>query len=137
MYFIVSVGSISAIGLIITLWTWSFYRSFSIPSDIMFAICLCEAIENISLVISSIYFMTHNEVNPPPGFGSACTSTSIIYAIGNTSSLIYNVVFCVVLSLSIKKTLKGTLFSQPVYHTIIILAVSAVVIGLAVSGSLG
>jgi len=103
----------------------------------MFAICISEAVENLSLVISSIYFLIHTEETPPPGFGSACTSTSIIYAIGNTSSLVYNVVFCVVLSLSIKKTLKGSLFSQPVYHGFIIIFVAAVVVGLAVSGSLG
>lgn len=46
-------------------------------------------------------------------------------------------VFCIVLSLSIKKTLKGSLFSQVRYHALVLITVCAITVALAVSSILG
>jgi hypothetical protein len=73
----------------------------------------------------------------PDNFKRVCIGSSILYSIGNISSLLYNTVFCIVLSLSISKTLKGSLFSQPLYHSLVVISVISITIGLGMTSSLG
>jgi hypothetical protein len=75
----------------------------------------------------------HNQVEVPSNFIVSCTAISIIFTIGNTASLLYNLVFCTVLTLSIRKPLKGTIFNQTRYHLVVILTVIAITVGLALS----
>jgi len=76
-------------------------------------------------------------LRPPPDFAAACTSVSVIFAIGNSSSTLYNVVFCAILSLSIRKPLKGSFFNQYRYHGIVILAVFSITLSLGLTEALG
>jgi hypothetical protein len=73
----------------------------------------------------------------PPNFASACTAVSVIFILGNTSSILYNLVFCTVLTLSIRKPLKGTLFNRFRYHLIVLAFVTAIVLALALTEGLG
>lgn len=132
-YFIISFGLLSVVCLSLTIITWSIYRSFSVPSDIMFAICWSELIENGSLVVSAFYFLLNSENTLPQNFPTACTVVSILFTIGNTSSLIYNVVFCLVLSVSIRKTLKGSIFSQTRYHILILTSVTIITLSVSLA----
>ena len=56
---------------------------------------------------------------------------------GNISALVYNVLFCVILSYSLTKTLKGTLFSQIRYHTLAFFAIGLSTIALNITDNIG
>lgn len=137
IYFTLAFGSLSVALLTITIITWKVYPSFSVPADIMFAICCAELLENTSLVTSAIYFAANKNSALPYNFAASCTAVSVIFIIGNTASLLYNLVFCTVLTLSIRKPLKGTLFNQFRYHAIVITAVTAIVLALSLSEGVG
>lgn len=66
--FILVAGSLSIIGLILTILTWIIYRSLSIPSDIMLALMLSELVENIALLASAIYFTINQSEEVPADF---------------------------------------------------------------------
>ena len=135
--FVLIAGSLSVAVLLVALLSWRFYRSFSIPGDIMFAICLSELVENSSMVASAIYFKMYGGDPMPSNFEPTCITIGIFYTIGNTSSLIYNLIFCLIVSTSLKKTLKGSLFSQAKYHTITLVAVAAITASLAATKTVG
>lgn len=135
--FLLSAGGLSILLLLLTLLTYGLYRSFSMPADIMFAICIAELVENTSLVASAIYFKVHTSRSIPADFHGACTSIGIFYTLGNTASLIYNLIFCIVVSTSLKKTLKGTLFRQSRYHVLALIFVGGVTAALASTRAIG
>lgn len=89
------------------------------------------------MVASAAYFKAHPSSTEPPDFESACVTMGIFYTIGNTSSLIYNLIFCVVLSFSLKKTLKGSLFNQVRYHALAIVFIISAAVALGVTETLG
>jgi hypothetical protein len=62
-----------------------------------------------------------------------------MYALGDISSLLYNTVFCVILTLSMGKTLKGTgvIFNPFVYHFFVVFIAIALTITLGLTNSLG
>ena len=135
--FILVAGSLSIIGLILALLTWIIYRSLSIPSDIMLALMLSELVENSSLLASAIYSTVNQSSEVPSNFEYACLSIGIVLVFGNISALIYNVLFCVILSYSLTKTLKGTLFSQIRYHALAFFTIALSTIALNTTNNIG
>ena len=73
----------------------------------------------------------------PTNFEGACMTIGVFFTIGNTASLIYNLLFCIVVSASMKKTLKGTLFNQKRYHLIVMVFVTGITLAIGLTNTLG
>lgn len=132
------VGSISIVGLILMVASWRLYSSFEIPSDIMLAIAVCELIENSAILASSAYFAVNESMEEiPDNFESSCTAIGVFNVIGNIGSMIYNLIFCLILSFSIKKTLKGSLFNRSKYHAIGLITTLVAAASLVLSDNIG
>lgn len=89
------------------------------------------------MVASSAYLTDHSNKQIPVNFGQSCTALGVFLVIGNFGSLIYNLLFCLVLSFSMRRTLKGSLFSQKIYHIFAFVSTISTVLALALSNNIG
>jgi hypothetical protein len=103
----------------------------------MFGICISQLISNLALLISTAYLMINKGPNLPSRFQETCSGIGLIYSAGDISSVLYNTVFCVVLSMSLGRTLKGGILNRIGYHLVVLLSVISITVPLAVQGLFG
>lgn len=103
----------------------------------MLLIMVSELVENTALLSSALYSTFHTEDTVPTDFETACTAIGVFFILGNISTLVYNLLFCLILSHSVTQTLKGSLFSQKRYHLLAIFTISAAVVAISVSNNVG
>lgn len=73
----------------------------------------------------------------PSNFDQACYAFGIWNIIGSVSSIYYNLIFCIVLAYSIKKTLKGFVFNRLKYHFFSIVLTTSIILALVFTEGLG
>lgn len=125
-------GSIVLLMLVLLLPTFCLTGSLTQPVDLVLVMFLFEIVVVGSVVSQAAYFTAHMPDNEsePSDFNSFCTSSGVLNIFGVTGLNIYNVMFCLILAISVRNTLKGSFFNKYYYHLIGMGVTIAVALGI-------
>jgi hypothetical protein len=132
-------GSIVLLLLVLLLFSFCIPGSLTQPVDILLAMFVFEVIVVGSMVSQAAYFTAYDpdSQDAPDNFDAFCQASGLLNILGVSGLNIYNVMFCLMLAISVRNTLKGSFFNKRYYHWIgFVLAVGVTlgVFGLGMSG---